>query len=159
MTERVMTADGVVKATGSLTAIVYDDDSMRNEIARFATPNRVMTVGRNQVRDAVFGDGITPPTRFALGTSNTAVADSQTALIGSEVWRDVFTAKTKANASIEIKYFLTSTTANGSTLREAGLFNDATGGDMYARVVFTNDIEKTSAIAVLFVWTLTWSAS
>lgn len=120
--------------------------------------NRVVAVGRNQVRDAVYGDGMTAPTRIALGTGTAAVADSQTTL-GTEVWRDVFTTKSKGESRVEIKYFLTSTTANGNTLTEAGLFNSAApGGDMHARVVFADGIAKTTAIAVLFVWTLTWSA-
>lgn len=118
--------------------------------------NLVVQGGLNQLRDAVYGDTIVPPTRFAIGTGTTAVSGSQTALV-NEVWRDVFTTKTKSSAQVEIKYFLTSTTANGNTLAEAGLFS--TSDTMYARVVFTDTIPKTSSVAVLFVWTLGWSPS
>lgn len=144
-------------AAVNVTAVVYDA-ATGVELSRQATHNLVTLVGRNMIRDALDLGSVTPPSRFALGTGNTAVAASQVGL-AAEVWRDVFTAKTTGSASIEIKYFLTSIVANGNTLREAGLFNAASGGDMYARVVFTEDIVKTSSIAVLFVWTLSWSAS
>lgn len=119
--------------------------------------NRVVTTGRNQIRDAVYDGTISPPIRFALGTGNTAVADGDTSLV-NEIWRDVFATKSKSTASVEYKYFLTSVTANGYTLSEAGLFDAAVSGTMHARVLL-DPIVKTSGIAVLFVWTLTWSAA
>jgi hypothetical protein len=136
---------------------VFDAATMR-VLDRQSAHNLVVTNGLNLLRDAIDTGTITPLSRFAVGTSATAVNAAQTALI-TEVWRDAFTTKTTSAATVSIRYFLTSLTANGNTLREAGLFNAAAAGDMYARVVFNNEIVKTSAIAVLFAWTLTWSAA
>lgn len=122
-------------------------------LSRRRFSNLAVLVGRNQVRDALYGSGITPPSRFALGTGSTAVTAADTAL-EAEVWRDVFSTKTVAAGTVTFKYFLSALTANGNTLREAGLFNAASSGEMFARVVFT-EIEKTSAITVLFAWTFT----
>jgi hypothetical protein len=122
-----------------------------------AAHNLVVLAGRNILRDAIFGESVIPyPTRFAVGTGVTAVNAAQVQLV-NEVWRDVFTTKTKSEAQVEIRYFLTATTANGNTLNEAGLFSAPTGGTMYARVLFSEPIAKTSSIAVLYVWTLSWS--
>jgi hypothetical protein len=147
----------IVRPTVNVTAYVLD--ALSHEVIRVtAAHNLVVLVGRNVLRDAIYGETVIPyPTRFALGTGSTAVNAAQTQLV-NEVWRDVFTTKTKSEAQVEIRYFLTSTTANGNTLNEAGLFSAASGGTMYARVVFSEPIVKTSSIAVLYVWTLTWSA-
>lgn len=148
---------GHVEPRGHLTATVMDA-STGAVLRVIEQSNLVVTAGRNQIRDAINGAAITAPNRFAIGTGSTTASAADTALV-TEVWRDAFTSKTTSTASISIKYFLTSTTANGNTIREAGLFNASTGGEMYARVVLTDAIAKTASIAVLFSWTLTWSAS
>lgn len=141
----------------NITVVVYDalTEAILSE-QRFH--NLVVLTGRNMIRDAIWGDSPIPyPIRFALGTGTAAVTAADLTL-GNEVWRDGFTTKSKSSAQIEIKYFLTSTTANGNTLTEAGLFSAPSGGTMYARAVFNDPIIKTSSIAVLFVWTLTFGA-
>lgn len=119
--------------------------------------NLVVLPGRNQIATALYSGTITPPSRMALGTGSSAVTSADSAL-ANEIWRDVFAAKTLASASVTYKYFLTSLEANGNTLTEAGLFNAVSGGDLFARVLFTNDIPKTSGITVLFAWTITIGA-
>lgn len=132
-------------------------DAMTGAVVRVQElHNLVVLTGRNLIRDAIYGDTISPLSRFAVGTGSTAAVASDTAL-SNEVWRDVFTSKTKSSAAIDIKYFLTSTTANGNTLSEAALFT--TDGTAYARVVLSDPIAKTASVAVLFAWTLSWSAS
>ena len=146
----------LVRPQVNVTAYVMD--AVTGDVTRTITEhNLVVLAGRNVLRDAIYGDSVIPyPSRLALGTGSTAVNASQTQLV-NEVWRDTFMTKTKSEAQVEVRYFLTSTTANGNTLNEAGLFSAATGGTMYARVVFSEPIAKTSSIAVLYVWTLTWS--
>lgn len=56
-------------------------------------------------------------------------------------------------------YYLGSGSANGNTLGEAGLFNAASGGTMFARVKLSPTIVKTSSIAVTFTWTINLGAS
>lgn len=144
-----------VRPRGTVTAIVVDAATGR-ELSRQACQNSVVAVGRNQIRDAIHGDAISAPSRFAVGTGSTAVADGDIQLV-AEVWRDAFTSKTKSGGGVRIKYFLTPNLANGNTLRECGLFNAPSGGIMYARVVLGEAIVKTSSISVVFLWDLSWS--
>lgn len=135
-------------------------------LARHETHNLVTTAGRNLIRDllhwASAADDPRPSglTYFAVGTGSTAPAAGDVQL-GAEVARDVFTQRTKATGQLEIKFYLASTQANGSTLREAGLFGNgataaANSGSLYARALH-DAIAKTSAIAITYTWTLTWT--
>jgi len=113
--------------------------------------NRVTDVGLNAIRDFLAGDSVMAPSHFALGTGTTDPASGDVSL-ETEVFRDVLTQITKAGPGlVQYKYYLSSQDANGHTLAEAGLFNAAAGGDLYARVTFPAD-EKTNAEA----WTITW---
>lgn len=145
-----------MRITGNVTIDVCDAETgrlLRREVAH----NLVLLVGRNMIRDALFGDPMTPPNRMALGTSATPVSPSQISL-GAEVWRDVLTTRAKGSAAITFKYFLTSTTGNGTTFREAGLVNAAVGGQLFGRVVYA-EIAKTASITILFAWTISIGAT
>lgn len=128
--------------------------------------NLVTLRGRNLIRDLLYwisaGDDPRPSgiNYFALGTGTVQPQAGDTAL-QTEVFRDTFTQRVKSDGQTVYKYYLASTAANGYTLTEAGLFGDgatatAGSGALYARVTFPG-IVKTSAIAVTFAWTLTWS--
>lgn len=118
--------------------------------------NLVVDAGLNLLRDLVYGDGVTI-SHGAVGTDATAPAAAQVAL-GAEVFRDQISQRTKQTASLVVKFVVGSQDANGLTLREAGLFNAATDGTLYARVV-PEEVVKTDAILVIFTWSLTWEAS
>jgi hypothetical protein len=93
-----------------------------------------------------------PLTNFAIGTSSTAVNKTQNAL-GTKVLTDAIGSATVNTVNtVQIKYYLTSASANGNTLREIGLF---CGVDMFARSVLASPIVKTSAITATFTWTIT----
>ncbi len=79
-----------------------------------------------------------------------------TALV-AEVYRDVWISATATDALLELRYYLTTSEANGNTLREAGVFTEALAGIMYARAPFAEEIAKTSDIAVHFTWSLNWA--
>lgn len=117
--------------------------------------NLVPTAGRNLLRDFLAGDGPAALSHVALGTGTTAPAATDTAL-QNEIFRDAITQKVKDVAKLTVKYYLGTQYANGYTLAEAGLFNAATGGVMYARVTFPPD-EKTAAQAWNITWDLTFS--
>jgi len=126
-------------------------------VRREAVHNLVVLAGRNQIRDALYGELITAPAYMALGTSTATVASTNVAL-AAEVLRDVLTSRAKGSGTITFKYFLTSTQGNGITFREAGLFNAPTAGTMFARTLFT-PIDKTASITVLWAWTVTIGAT
>lgn len=120
--------------------------------------NLTPTAGRNLLRDFLNGDAPAGITHFAVGTGAAAASNNNTAL-GTEVLRDIVTTKTKDVLKLTVKYFLGTASANGNTLAEAGLFNAAAAGTMYARYVLATAIVKTSSIAVTFTWELSWTVT
>jgi hypothetical protein len=139
----------------NLTAVVHDAETGR-ELSRQATHNMVVSAGRNLVRDLLKGDSSSTITHFALGTSNTPVAATDTTLV-AEVFRDTITTRTSADAKLTCTYYLASGSANGNTLYEAGLLTAASVGTLYARAVLASSIVKTASIAVTFTGELTWT--
>lgn len=125
----------------------------------YETHNITTDVGLNWIRDFFHGDSKGGLSHLALGTGTTEESSSDTAL-GNEVHRGQFTKMEKTPQGLEIKYYLSSTEANGNTLAEAGLFgngatNTAGSGDLYARVTFPAE-SKTNAEAWTITWTLEW---
>jgi hypothetical protein len=118
--------------------------------------NLVPTAGLNLLRDLLNGDNITGITEFALGTGSTAAANGDTEL-DTEVHRDTLSRTIKATAELTAQYFLSSTTLNGTTIREAGLFTDE--NTLFARYVLGSPIVKNSGIAVTFTWDITFTAA
>jgi hypothetical protein len=123
--------------------------------------NLVTTLGKNLVRDLLGkAAGVTGLNYIALGTDDTATTVSDTVL-GTEVYRAVFTDILFDTSKITFKYYLSSTTANSNTLVEAGLFGDdadgtANSGTLFAHVTHTA-IVKTSAVAVTYSWEISIS--
>lgn len=133
---------------------VYDNHIKIDEVTEH---NLVVTSGRNLVRDLLNSSGPSFITRLAVGTNNTAVSSTQTALL-AEVFRDQITQRITSDGLLRLKYFLASTSVNGNTLREAGLFNASSGGVMFARVTH-GDIVKTSSISLTYDWSINIGAS
>ena len=120
--------------------------------------NLVVDAGLDVLCSFLAGEAPATVTHFAVGTGTTAVLGAQTTLT-TEVEREAITVATTASKTVTIKYYLSSATANGNTLAEIGLFNDATTGDMFARALLTPTIAKTSSIAVTFTWQITFAAA
>lgn len=142
--------------------VVVEAWRVRDHRGRFMRPRRVhvmrehnlvTSAGRNLLRDFLATLAPAAITHFAVGTSNTAAATTDTAL-GAEVLRDVVTSRTASDLALTVKYFLATGSANGNTLREAGLLNAAVAGTLFARVVLSAPIVKTNSIAVTFSWTI-----
>jgi len=130
-------------------------DALTNRLLRaIATENLVVDAGLNQLRDLLDATN-TSITYFAVGTSSTAPANGQTALV-AEVYRNTVTQRVKASAAMTQRCFVASTAANGNTLREAGLFNASAAGTMFSRVTH-DDIIKTISITVTHAWTHTFT--
>lgn len=124
-------------------------------LARERKHNLVTDAGLNLLRDLVHGDGVTI-SHGAVGTDATAPAAGDTTL-AAETLRDLIAQRTKAAQELAVKFVVGSTQGNGTTLREAGLFNAASSGTLYARVTPTA-VAKTDAILVIYTWTLGWTA-
>lgn len=121
--------------------------------------NLVVDAGLNLLRDFLDGDAVTGITHFGYGTGTNAVTAADTTL-QTETARPALTSKTgTVSKAWTGTYFLSSTTGNGNTYGEAGLFTAASGGTMFARVKLSPTIVKTSSIAVTFSWTINLGAS
>lgn len=143
---------------GAVNLCVEVRDAEGRLLSRERGHNLVPTAGRNLLRNFLNGDAPAGITHFGIGTGSTAVSNNDTAL-GTEVLREVVTSKTKTDLKLTVKYYLAVGSGNGNTIREAGLFNAAAAGTMYARYVLTSSIVKTSSIAVTFTWELTWTVT
>lgn len=125
-------------------------------INEYKEHNMAVTAGRNLIRDLLNNSTASGLTHFAVGTSTTAVTSTQTTLT-TQVFIDTITQTAADTAKLTVRYFLGTTSANGSTLAEAGIFNSSSStGTMYARVTHTG-IAKSASITVTYNWELTWS--
>lgn len=115
--------------------------------------NMVVTVGRNGVMDQLLAaPTIGKPTHMAVGTGATAPALGDAAL-GTESARVALTSKTRgANVVTFVGDYPAGT--GTATLTEAGIFDAASAGNMYARATFTG-IGKGASDTLKVTWTLT----
>lgn len=96
------------------------------------------------IRNAQYGDSLTVPGWLAVGTDDTAVVGSDSAL-GTEVFRKAHDSKTKINGdTIRYESKILTTEANGNVLREYCEVNAASGGTIMNREVFAS-ITKSDA--------------
>lgn len=141
---------GNVEITQSVDGVV-----LHRQIVR----NLVVDAGLNLIRNLLAGTSSLRPTHLAVGTSATAVSAAQTAMV-AEVFRNNITeAIASTSKQVQFKYYLASGEANGSTIREIGLFSASSGGTMVARAVLVSPIVKNSSTTVTFSWTLNLSAT
>jgi hypothetical protein len=110
----------------------------------FQVDNAVMTVGFAQIA-LLIGDATAIPfTYLAVGTSSTAVAISQTALVAeivdSGLARVAGTVSRITTTGTNDTYKITTTwTASGSkTIEEVGVFNASSAGTMLSRALTTS---------------------
>jgi hypothetical protein len=138
--------------------VTVHDASTGEVLGEQRAHNLVVNDGLNLIRDLLEGTATGPITHFALGTDSTPVTASDTAL-GVEVFRDVLAGTTANAQQLVLSYYLNSADANSNLLAELGLFDAASAGTMFARVVLSPAINKTAAIAVTFNWTVNLGAS
>ncbi len=120
--------------------------------------NSIVLSGRDLVAKLFINEPIDPVSHVAVGTGNAPVAAANAAL-ATEVFRKAInpvdpsqhitttdTDKRRVMITAELDF----TDANAA-LTEAGLFNAATGGVMYNRVVFP-PINKTADFKLTLIW-------
>lgn len=130
-------------------------DAQSGELRRHHRGHNIVTdVGLAAIAAALAGAS-GAITHFGLGSGTTAAAAGQTALV-SEIARPVITNVESDGAVTTAQYYLGSSSLNGSTLREAGLF---VGSTMIARYVYNDpDLQpKDNTVAAVFTWTLTFA--
>ena len=145
-----------LKLTGALT-IAINDEVVQD------TDNLVVTVGRqwvaNRLKDAVSGHTLkSQMTHMAVGTDGTTAAPGDTGL-GSEIsgGRNTLTTAGGTVSTNTIQYVCTWAAGDGTgAIKEAGIFNASTSGDMFARTDFPV-VNKGADDSMTITWTVTVS--
>ena len=141
-----MNAQDGIALTGKLTI------SLNDEIVQ-ETENLVVTAGKEWVA-ARMKDTSTVMTHMGIGTSTTAAAAGQTALV-AELDRNALTSTTVSTNTVA--YGCTWAAGDGTgAITEAGLFDAASTGDMLARTVFSV-VNKGASDSITITWTITIS--
>lgn len=117
--------------------------------------NLVVTTGKNYVASRMKDATATAMSHMAVGSSNTAAAAGQTALV-SEIARVALTSTTLNNNDVVYVGTFGAGTGTG-TLNEAGILNASSGGTMLCRVVFSGAVSKSGSDSMTITWTVTAS--
>ena len=94
---------------------------------------------------------------MGLGSSSTAAAAGQTALVSQLGSREALDSSTVTGSSVAYVCTFEAGDATG-TITEAGIFNAASGGTMLCRSVFSS-ITKGANDSLNVTWTITVTAS
>lgn len=122
------------------------DVTQRREIT-----NTVTTAGKNGIADQILASpSLNKPTHMAVGTGT-----GGTTALNSELDRNAFTSKTRANAVVTMVGDWAAGDGTGA-LTEAGVFDAASNGNMWLYTSF-DVINKGAADALTITWTLTIS--
>lgn len=144
-----MLQDSVI-LTGALKIVLAD--AQGNVKDEREVPNLVVTVGKNFIASRMIGTTDAVMSHMAIGTSTTAAAVGQTALV-TEVGRVALSSNVRtANA---IAYVATFPAGTGTgAITEAGILNASSSGTLLCRTVFSV-INKGAADTLGITWTVT----
>lgn len=115
--------------------------------------NLVVNGGLAFLANALVAASSSPFTHIAVGSGTTAASPSQTALV-TELGRVAFTY-TVSGSSVTLTATFAAGVATG-TWNEAGIFNAASAGTMYARTTFAA-INKSASTVYIVTWVLSVS--
>lgn len=144
-----------MKAKGKVGIVLKDKTGAIKEEREI--PNLVVDAGLDFIASRMGGTSSAVMSHMGLGSDNTAAAAGNTALgaqLGSRVG---LTSSTVTDNTIQ--YIATFGAGEGTgAVVEAGIFNDATAGDMLCRTVFSV-VNKDADDTLSVTWTITLSAS
>jgi len=118
--------------------------------------NLIVTAGHNMLAHRFWGQSSPPGaiSHVAIGTGNTAAANTQTALV-TEVHRNANATFTRANNVLTVTASFGDGDGEG-LIAEAGLFNAASSGTMFARSLLSPARQKNTADTIDITWDLTF---
>ena len=138
-----------VKVTGNL------EISLNGKVVR-KIKNLVVTAGKEWIASRMQGVADSVMTHMAIGTGSTAAVIGDTTL-ETELARGALTVSGGSVAGAVITFATTYAAGTGTgAITEAGIFNDATVGDMLARTVFSV-VNKGAADSMTLKWSVTIS--
>ena len=127
--------------------------SLNGEVVR-DIDNLVVTAGKGYVASRMKDASATAMSHMAIGSSTTAAAAGQTALL-SELGRVSLTSTTVSSNVVTYVATFAAGTGTGA-VTEAGIFNASSSGTMLCRTVFSV-VNKGSADSMTITWTVTVS--
>jgi len=106
----------------------------------------------SNVVTAISSGACDTPTHIGIGTDSTPPDESDTAL-GNELQRNAIETTTTTDTTIIFTTLINSAEQVGQTLKEFGLFDASTSGDMFQRTTHTT-ISKTGRVEVEYEITI-----
>lgn len=147
-----MNVNEMLKATGHLT--VQRINSVGEVVESRDIPNLVVAVGKNFIASRMVGTTLGAMSHMAIGSDQTAAAGANTAL-GVELGRVTLTGGGGTASSNSITYVATFPAGTGTgDVKEAGIFNSASGGTMLCRTTFPI-VTKQSGDSIAITWIVT----
>jgi hypothetical protein len=140
-----------IKITGQVSIVVTGKDGQIKDSR--SIKNLVVTTGKEFIAARMVGTP-TEMSHMALGASNTAAANGDTAL-GSELGRVALASDTVSGAIVTYTATFPAGTATGAVV-EAGVLNASSGGTMLCRTVFPV-VNKGVDDAMSVTWAITVS--
>ena len=116
--------------------------------------NLLVNTGRQVIRDVIAG-AARRPNEIAIGDDDTSPGSGDTDL-GNNVLQKTIDRRVQETYGIEFQVLIETSEANGTTIKEAGLFLDST---LIARALLSPAITKTALIEVTISYTCTINAS
>lgn len=118
--------------------------------------NVVVNLGINRFAALIAQDSSAFPSHIAIGTDATAALPTDVSL-GAEVDRNAIVQDFAAGAVATFRAFFDKTEANGNTIAEVGMFDQASGGTMFCRSILSSTIAKDATKSITITWTLTFA--
>lgn len=118
------------------------------------THNTFVATGLAEIAKWIGNDTAVIPSHIAVGTSNTAPASGQTALVGTELGRKAFSSTTVNANSVTYVAIFDEGEATG-TWEETGVFSASSAGTMFSRAV-TGTYTKGALDKIEVHWTYTF---
>lgn len=135
--------------TGKVSLVLLDSSGKVKEQREIK--NLVVTSGKDHTASRLVGTSSAAMSHMGVGTSSTAAAVGQTALV-AEVTRVALSSATATGASVTHTATFGPGVGTGA-LQEAGIFNAASSGTMLARTVFAV-INKGAGDTLQISWTV-----
>lgn len=140
------------KMTGRLKIVLTDANGVVKDERDI--PNLVVDAGKDVIAARIVGTASDVMSHMAVGTDSTSPNAADTAL-GSEAGRVAITSGTATDNVVTYTATFGAGTGTGA-LVEAGMFNDASTGDMLCRTTFSV-VNKAAGDSVAITWTVTVS--
>jgi hypothetical protein len=146
-----------LKLSGQLNIVLKDKAGNVKDTR--TVKNLVVDSGLVFIASRMTGTSKAVMSHMALGSSTTAAAAGQTALVSQLGSREALDSTTLTGSNKAVAYVSSFEAGDGTgAVTEAGIFNASSGGDMLCRTVFSV-VNKGADDTMSITWTVTLAAS